>query len=217
MLLENLKITSYCIIRNNKVFINDKLDYVKDNYAGFPDFIRSVYRNYKINYPKLFKMDNLSKLGFITSELLLKQKNLLSQYKNDEIGIIISNSGSSINTDIKYYNTIKDKSNYFPSPSVFVYTLPNIMIGEICIRNKIMGESCFLISEKFDPDFLCNYINNLFNTSKIKSCISGWVEYEKNKYDSLLFLVEKENKKNIWRNINFEQKNICKIYESNLT
>lgn len=173
MLTKNLKITSYCIIRYNKVIINDKIDYVKDNYTGFPDFIRSVYRNYKINYPKFFKMDNLSKLGFITSELLLKQEDLLSNYKNDEIGIIISNSGSSIDTDIKYYNTIKDKSNYFPSPSVFVYTLPNIMIGEICIRNKIMGESSFFVFEKFEPDFLCNYINILFDTSKLKSCISG--------------------------------------------
>ena len=213
MLSENLKITSSCIIRFNKVIINNKIDYVKDNYAGFPDFIKSVYRNYKIGYPKFFKMDNLSKLGFITSELLLKQDDLLSSYKNDEIGVIISNSGSSIDTDIKYYNTIKDKSNYFPSPSVFVYTLPNIMIGEICIRNKIMGESTFFISEKFNPDFLYNYINILFNTSKIKSCISGWVEYEENKYESFLFLVEKENKKNNGRNINFEPENIWEIYE----
>ncbi|MCD4746847.1 MAG: hypothetical protein K8R58_11170 [Bacteroidales bacterium] len=192
MLIKNLKITSSCIIRHNKVFINDKLDYVKDNYTGFPDFIRSVYRNYKISYPKFFKMDNLSKLGFITSELLLKQDDLLSNYKNDEIGIILSNSGSSIDTDIKYYNTIKDKSNYFPSPSVFVYTLPNIMIGEICIRNKIMGESSFFIFEKFEPDFLSNYVNILFDTSKIKSCILGWVDYENDNYESFLFFAEKD-------------------------
>lgn len=213
MLTKNLKITSYCIIRYNKVIINDKIDYVKDNYTGFPDFIRSVYRNYKINYPKFFKMDNLSKLGFITSELLLKQEDLLSNYKNDEIGIIISNSGSSIDTDIKYYNTIKDKSNYFPSPSVFVYTLPNILIGEICIRNKIMGESSFFVFEKFEPDFLCNYINILFDTSKLKSCISGLVDFKDDKYESLLFLVEKENKKNNGRNINFEPEIIRKIYK----
>ena len=192
MLIKNLKITSSCIIRHNKIFINDKLDYVKDNYTGFPDFIRSVYRNYKISYPKFFKMDNLSKLGFITSELLLKQDDLLSNYKNDEIGIILSNSGSSIDTDIKYYNTIKDKSNYFPSPSVFVYTLPNIMIGEICIRNKIMGESSFFIFEKFEPDFLSNYVNILFDTSKIKSCILGWVDYENDNYESFLFFAEKD-------------------------
>ena len=213
MLIKNLKITSYCIIRHNKVIINDKLDYVQNNHGGFSGFIRSVYRNYKINYPKFFKMDNLSKLGFITSELLLKQDDLLSNYKNDEIGIIISNSGSSIDTDIKYYNTIKDKTNYFPSPSVFVYTLPNIMIGEICIRNKIMGEGFFFVFEKFDPDFLCNYINILFETLKIKSCISGWVDFEDDKYESLLFLVEKENKKNNGRNINFEPENIREIYK----
>ncbi len=215
MLSGNLKITTYCIICHNEIIIDDKCIYVKDNYSGFPDFIKSVYRNYKIGYAKFFKMDNLSKLGFITSELILKQGDFLSSYKNEEIGILISNSSSSLDTDIKYYNAVKDKSNYFPSPSVFVYTLPNIMIGEMCIRNKIRGESFFLISEKFDPDFIFNYINILFNTTEIQTCISGWVNYEEGNYESFLFLVEKENK-NIDRNINFAPENIRKIFELNL-
>ncbi|MCD4663759.1 MAG: hypothetical protein K8R68_00720, partial [Bacteroidales bacterium] len=74
MVSNNLKITYYSIIRQNKVFINGKLDFAQNNNIIFPDFIRSVYRNYKIGYPKFFKMDNLSKLGFITSELVLMQQ-----------------------------------------------------------------------------------------------------------------------------------------------
>ncbi|MCK4360303.1 MAG: hypothetical protein KAV70_01045, partial [Bacteroidales bacterium] len=63
------------------------------------------------------------------------------------------------------------------------------------------------------PDFLCNYINILFDTSKLKSCISGLVDFKDDKYESLLFLVEKENKKNNGRNINFEPEIIRKIYK----
>ena len=213
MVSNNLKITYYSIIRQNKVFINDKLDFAQNNNIKFPDFIRSVYRNYKIGYPKFFKMDNLSKLGFITSELVLMQQNVLSKYKEKDTGVIIANSASSIDSDTEYYNTIKDKSDYFPSPSVFVYTLPNILIGEICIRNKIKGESSFFIFEKFDADFIYNYINVLFSTSKIEACLSGWVDYEENVYDSFLFLVEKENKINNGRNINFEPENIRNMYK----
>ena len=212
MCSENLIITKHCIIRQNKVIIDGKDDFSIDSNASFPDFIRAVYRNYKISYQKFFKMDNLSKLGFITTELLLQQNDFLNSYKNDEIGIIISNSGSSIDTDIKYNDTIKDKANYFPSPSVFVYTLPNIVIGEICIRNKIQGEGTFLISEKFNPDFNYNYIKDLIYKSKIESCICGWVDFENDKFESLLFLVEKNHNKNN-KNINFEPKKIRELFE----
>jgi len=212
MCSENLIITKHCIIRQNKVIIDGKDDFSIDSNASFPDFIRAVYRNYKISYQKFFKMDNLSKLGFITTELLLQQNDFLNSYKNDEIGIIISNSGSSIDTDIKYNDTIKDKANYFPSPSVFVYTLPNIVIGEICIRNKIQGEGTFLISEKFNPGFNYNYIKDLIYKSKIESCICGWVDFENDKFESFLFLVEKNHNKNN-KIINFEPKNIRELFE----
>jgi len=212
MTLNNLKITKYSIIKENKVFINGKLDFAQNKNMEFSDFIRSVYRNYKIGYPKFFKMDNLSKLGFITSELVFGNHNKLSKYNDEEIGVIIANSGSSLNTDIEYHNTIKDKSNYFPSPSVFVYTLPNILIGEICIRNKIKGESSFFIFEKFESDYIYNYINVLFNTSKVEVCLSGWVDFEENAYDSFLFLVEKENEADDSTNINFEPDNLHGIF-----
>jgi len=132
-------------------------------------------------------MDNLSKLGWLASEVLLKNSFRPENYPPEETGIVLTNASSSLDTDLKYAETIKD----IPSPSVFVYTLPNIMIGEICIRNHFKGESAFFVFEHFDASFIEQYVNNLMNNGILQSCICGWVELLGNEYKAVLFLVEK--------------------------
>lgn len=185
-------ITSYSIIKNNSAIVNGKV-YLKGNQTeSFTSFMKKIYNKLKTHYPKFHKMDNLSKLGFLTSELLLSNKNMSKNYLEVEIGLVFSNHSSSLDTDKKFYSTIKSYEQYFPSPAVFVYTLPNIMMGEICIRNKFRGENAFFIMEKFDPEFIIQYSQNLINTGKIKCCISGWVELFSDNYESVLFLLEKK-------------------------
>ena len=209
------RISKYCIIRNNKITINGSVDFEQEHAVDFQSFIRAAYRNYEISYPKFFKMDDLCKLAFITAEILLKEENLNGRYESEEIGLVIANSNSSLDTDIKHHDTIKDKSNYFPSPSVFVYTLPNIMIGEISIKNKIQGENAFFIFEKFEPDFICNYVNNLLDTGKVGSCISGWVDYYSGKYESMLCLVEKKSE-HADENLIFQPMNFEKVFKNEI-
>ena len=122
------EINKYCIIRDNRVFIDGQVVFSGEREEAFSGFIKKIYKHFKLDYPKFFKMDKLSKLGFITAALLLKNVDLHTNYKNHEIGIILANSASSLDTDINHQGTINDRSDYFPSPAVFVYTLPNIMI-----------------------------------------------------------------------------------------
>jgi hypothetical protein len=192
---EKLYISSWCKITDKTVILNNKKEIYKENFANFAAFIKNLYKKELINYPKFYKMDNLSKLGFLTAELLIKNSDVLINYNKEEIGIVIANSSSSLDTDFDYQKLISDKSNYFPSPSVFVYTLPNILIGEICIKHLIKGENAFFVSEEFDPEQLGIYVTHLFDQGKINACICGWVELLKENYNSLLFLVERmENK-----------------------
>ena len=138
-------------------------------------------------------MDELSKLAYLASEVLLQNDNYLDSYPSNEIGVILSNCASSLDTDIKHQKTISDKDNYFPSPSVFVYTLANIMIGEICIRHKIYGENAMFVSEKFDPDQLWQCTEMLFNSGKVSTVISGWVDVMYDSYAAFLYIIEKDN------------------------
>lgn len=185
-------ISSFCSINNGKVSINGILDFSNTENSNNLDFLKTIYKHYNINYPKFYKMDGLCKLAFLTSELLIKSSQLTQKHQSNDIAIITANSSSSLEIDTEHQLTINDKSNYFPSPANFVYTLPNILIGEIAIRNKIKGENSFFIFDKFDTLFINDYINSLLNTNKASACIVGWIDFYENNYQSFLYSVEKQ-------------------------
>jgi hypothetical protein len=217
--MSDLIISSWGIIRKNNIRVNGIIEADIENNINFATFIKSLYKREQLNYPKFYKMDNLSKLGFITAELVLRKRNIPDLYKKETIGVMITNSSSSLDTDINFQATISDAANYFPSPSVFVYTLPNILIGEICIRNGIKGENAFLISQKFDARLILTYVENLMNNNHTESCLCGWVELIHEKYESFLMIIEKEgaiskNEEGICR-IAFTEKNITQLYLNN--
>ena len=130
-----------------------------------------LYRRYAGDYPKFFKMDTLCRLGFIAAEILLKEPTANGQQPT---AIILANRSASIKNDTDYLATISD-GNYYPSPSLFVYTLPNIVTGEIAIRHHIQGETAFYIldtPEQLEP---------IVKSQKSKApnpepILYGWVE-----------------------------------------
>lgn len=184
---EPLFITASCTIENNTVFKNDAC--VFDNgVPGRTDFFLSVYKYLATDYARFYKMDKLSKLGWLASEVLLKDSFTIEKYKPEETGIILANANASLDTDIKYFETVKE----IASPSVFVYTLPNIVTGEICIRNHFKGETAFFVSENFDANFMEGYVRGLLNTNILQACVCGWVELLQDEYKAVLFLVEKK-------------------------
>lgn len=171
-----------------------------------PDFLRSVYQHLDIKYPKFYKMDNLCKLGWLAAEILLKDSFNPHKYKPEETGVVLSNASSSLDTDIRYYETAKN----IASPALFVYTLPNIVMGEICIRHHFKGENAFFITEKMDAEFIEQYAANLINNNILQACICGWVELLDDTYKAVLFLVEKEPSP---VPVLFTNENINKIYQ----
>lgn len=138
-----------------------------------------LYKQYVGDYPKYYKMDGLSRLGFIASELLLKvEKNTQDNSKETSRAIVLFNHSSSIVSDKKYIDSITDKDDYFPSPSVFVYTLPNIVTGEIAIRNGYHGETSFYILSDKDEEQMSQILQTAFLDSQTESALSGWIDYE---------------------------------------
>jgi len=149
-------------------------------------------------------MDRLCRLGFLATEILLQGGFNREKYPADQVAIVLANSNASLDTDIRYQETVKT----IPSPSLFVYTLPNIMIGEICIRNHFKGENAFFVFRQFDATFMEQYVSNLLDNHLANACICGWVELLKEEYRAFLMLVEKEK---LSRTLLFTKKNISKI------
>jgi hypothetical protein len=158
--------------------------------------ITGCYRSLQADYPKFFKMDGLSKLGFLASEIIFgNDDNRFNPCEN--IAVLCFNRSSSLDADTLYQATVADSKNYFPSPSMFVYTLPNIVAGEICIRHKIQGENTFFIEYPDNPKRQEKYMKLAMNRSKLQFCITGRCEYLNNKYKAEFRLIKKDK---IWKN-----------------
>ncbi|MFH1159915.1 MAG: 3-oxoacyl-ACP synthase [bacterium] len=211
----NQIISAYCIIKPYQIRVNGRIEFHDENFITFAEFIKSVYKKETVSYPKFYKMDALSKLGFLSAELILKQINL-DLYHREKIGVVLANAASSLDTDLAYQQSINDRSNYFPSPSVFVYTLPNIMIGEICIRHQLKGENAFLIGEKFNSRILFNYVFELFQHNRVEACLTGWVDLMKDGFNSLLMFIEPAEKAitagKTWKVLPFSAENMDALY-----
>ncbi len=180
-------INGYCAVRNNQIVKDHQLIY-KSAGADLPTFLNGAYSFLKTEYPKFYKMNPLSQLGILAAEVLLKGRILAKEYPSDQIGVVLSNASSSLDTDIDYFETLKE----IPSPSLFVYTLPNIVAGEICIRHQFKGENAFLVFEKFDAPFLSFYVDRLLGNDSAQTFLAGWVEVLGGHYDVFLYLVEKQ-------------------------
>lgn len=143
--------------------------------------LTALYKQIIGNYPKYYKMDGLCRLGFVASELLLKaerDEGSFTEDTNKTRAIVFFNRSSSIASDKKYLASIVEKDNYFPSPSVFVYTLPNIVTGEIAIRNGYHGETSFYILPHKNELLMQDIIETTFMDEQTTSVLTGWLDYE---------------------------------------
>ena len=178
---------SYSVKKKHRVHITPQgvwLDgkvFAIDKDGKQSSLLTALYKQIIGNYPKYYKMDGLCRLGFIASELLLKAERDEGSFTEDinkTRAIVFFNRSSSIASDKKYLASIVEKDNYFPSPSVFVYTLPNIVTGEIAIRNDYHGETSFYILPHKNELLMQDIIETTFMDEQTTSVLTGWLDYE---------------------------------------
>ena len=146
-----------------------------------------LYREKVGNYPKFFKMDTLSKLGFLLTELLVEGETDRFVPREDRAVVVCSRCGCVCN-DRHYQASTKE----FPSPALFVYTLPNIVTGEIAIRNKYEGETSAFVLDKFDRETFDSLVETLFQDRTTRSAVCCWIDCrDDGDWDATGFLFEK--------------------------
>lgn len=176
-------ISRYCRIRNNTITTAAGTLFSAD--LPFAEWQEAAFSFLEIDYPKYYRMDPLSRLGFIAAEIVLREA--LSGDPPESVATVFANRSSCLDTDLRYHQAVQS----VPSPGLFVYTLPNIVIGEIAIRHRLKGENAFFITEQFDPEMLREYVHQLLEQPSAKACVAGWVEVLGSHHDVLLYLVEK--------------------------
>lgn len=191
-------ISSYCRIKDGNLWLNGELFLRENKEEDLSAFLNSVYKKIELNYPKFFKMDKLCKLGVLAAEFVIRNTADFGKLSKEHMALVLSNSASSLDSDRNHISAIADKSHYFPSPSVFVYTLPNIVIGEIAIKHRITGENAFFVNQHFDAVLLHDYCELLFKNKAAQSALCGWVNVDGAEAEAFVYCV---------KNLNFKQEN----------
>ena len=132
------------------------------------DMLNEAYRRYVNDYPKFFKMDGLCKLGFIASELLLSHLGEERFTPREDRAVVLF-------------------------PSLFVYTLPNIVTGEIAIRNQYLGETSFFVLDQRNEQAIHELTDCALTDDSTTSVLCGWVDfYDHSRFEAKLEIIEKK-------------------------
>lgn len=177
-----MKKTNTCTVEHSKITVDGEIIFESQNHT-FQEFAKEAYKTMELNYPKFHKMDNLSKLAFLAAEMVLKDDD------HSRTALVFANRSSSLDTDFKYQESINSQENYFPSPAVFVYTLPNICVGEISIKHKMQTENAFFVLDEFDEKFLNDYSEQILYSGKADKVLCGWVELYQENYKAFVYLL----------------------------
>lgn len=180
--LKVMKKTNICTIEHSKISVDGNLIFESQS-ETFQEFAKEAYKSLDLSYPKFHKMDNLSKLAFLSAETILKDED------HSRTAIVFANRSSSLDTDFKYQESINDQDNFYPSPAVFVYTLPNICVGEISIKHKMQTENAFFVLDDFDEKFLNDYSEQILQSGKANKVLCGWVELYQENYKAFVYLL----------------------------
>lgn len=138
--------------------------------------LSEIYRKYVGDYPKYHKMDALSRLAFLATELLLSRSDVP---QDSGRATILFNRTSSVVADRCHLGSIAKPGEFYPSPSVFLGTLPNIATGEIAIRHGYTGETSLYITDFRDEALMKKVVSSSFSLGGFRSLICGFVDCDR--------------------------------------
>lgn len=161
--------------------------------SEFSSIIREYNRELNNKDLKFFKMDDLTKLGSTGASFLLKNHPWTENIPVEKRGLFLANFSSSLNSDIKHQHIIESQGDQMASPAVFVYTLPNIVLGEISIKNKFQGENTFFILPKEKRDSAVASLLDFAKQTNLELVIAGWCEHFGENFDLNIELYKREN------------------------
>ena len=200
-----LFISKYLSIDANRIAVDGKV-LLEHNDGGL--VAEDAYRALAISYPKFFKMDLLCKWATLSAECLLKndsnkeqsQRYVYEGLDKNAIAVVLMTASGCLDVDKKYLHSMETVA----SPALFVYTLPNIMLGEICIRHGFKGDQLSMVSEAPDVEELHFWVSDLLQNRGMDACLCGWVEAVEGKQEIRLIWVDKKS------GVSFSRDNLTK-------
>ncbi|MCP4121057.1 MAG: hypothetical protein GY751_04835 [Bacteroidetes bacterium] len=150
--------------------------------------VKQIYRDLDIGYRKFYKMDIYCKTAMVLNHLLPKPG--LESSDPGRVGVFLANKTGCTATDINYFKE-NTNTDFWASPAKFVYTLPNIMIGELCIKNGIQGENLYFNMIDFNKENLINAVELHVLGTDTDYALCGWIDpFDENGVIGVLYWVQ---------------------------
>ena len=136
----------------------------------------AAYKNLIWGYPKFHKMDVLSQLAFVATELLVQS----IPHLDTHTAVVFLTHHGSLAADVHYQSTIVPTAEeFFPSPAAFVYTLPNIATGEVAIRHHWHGHTaCYALPTTAEEALQQSLILSPASDGRTTAIVGGWLDAE---------------------------------------
>lgn len=154
--------------------------------------ITDIYKDKLNDGPKFYKMDSYSRLVYLAVTLLSEKS--IAKYDPTRVAMVIFTLNGSVLADRKHLSTFCNPDEFYPSPAVFINTLPNVVLGEIAARNNIKGETTVVMLPERNEEFMNTIIEATQSQTTPQALICGWVDCEaEDKYCADIKLYEKQN------------------------
>lgn len=136
--------------------------------------VTEIFKKYLADGSRFFKMDLYSRLAYVGTTLLAKDA--LEDAGSEDRALVIFTQNGSVLADRKHLSTFSHPDEFFPSPAVFINTLPNVVLGEIAVKNSIKGETTLVLLPDRDETAMQRIIEATVAATRPSVLICGWVD-----------------------------------------
>ena len=136
--------------------------------------VTEIFKKYLADGSRFFKMDLYSRLAYVGTGLLAKEA--LDAYDPEDRALFIFTQNGSLLADRKHLSTFSDPESFFPSPAVFINTLPNVVLGEIAVKNAIKGETTLVMLPCRDEAAMQRILEATTAATRPSVLLCGWVD-----------------------------------------
>lgn len=185
-------IKSYCRITNHSVIVDgERFPELEKCMIGnnVGEDLDNVYSQLKVDYHNYPNMDDYSKLGFITAELLMRQNGYDTEKEKPNMGLLIHSRSGCLGADYTFIRVIEQLT---VNERAYERVIPNAILSSIACRHKISGESGINLSDGFIYEQFFRTCYGIFETEPgLNTLLAGYVECYGGYVSSLLCLLKR--------------------------
>ncbi|HKM31584.1 MAG: hypothetical protein GX281_02165 [Bacteroidales bacterium] len=185
-------IKSYCRITNHSIVLDGQRQETLGKFLNghhVSEDLDNVFEQLDADYPAFFGMDEFSKLGFITAELLMRHNGYDTETFKPDIGVVIHSRSGTLGAD---YHLLRVMDGLSDDTQAYKRTIPNAICADIACRFKLGGEMGLILADGFVYEHFFRTSYGMFSTDPdLKTLLSGYVECYGGYMSALLCLLER--------------------------